>query len=77
MCIILRAHHNKSNTPLVDYLRKTLLDQLDVLNFDEDQNEKFLMFRALVLDYIWKWRNKIVLDGLVLSEDRFAKTFIS
>ena len=77
MYITLMTHHNKPNTSLVDHLRETLLDQLDVLNFDEDQKEKFHLFGALVLDYIWKWRNKIVLDGLVLSEDQFAETSIS
>ena len=45
MYITLMTHHNKPNTSLVDHLRETLLDQLDVLNFDEDQKRK--------VPYVW------------------------
>ena len=45
-------------------LIKYLLDPPLSLQFDKAQKEDLLIFGALAIDRIWKWRNKVVHENL-------------
>jgi hypothetical protein len=54
-------------------LIQSLLSPPISLNFVDDQKESFLLFGALALDCMWKWRNKIVHEKIVPSEEAICR----
>ncbi|KAF3959544.1 hypothetical protein CMV_015649 [Castanea mollissima] len=48
--------HVQSLTQLIEFF----IDPPSSLELDKEQRDEFLLFGALTLDMIWRWRNKVV-----------------